>query len=46
MAGVRRRCPTIGTGQPEQSFTYDDAIVRKFLWATFIWGLVGMLVGW
>ncbi len=28
-----------------QSFTYDDAIVRKFLWATFIWGLVGMLVG-
>jgi len=27
------------------SFSYDDAIVRKFLWATFIWGLVGMLVG-
>ena len=27
------------------SFTYDDAIVRKFLFATFIWGLVGMLVG-
>jgi len=27
------------------TFTYDDAIVRKFLWATFIWGLVGMLVG-
>ena len=27
------------------SFTYDDAIVRKFLWATFVWGLVGMLVG-
>ncbi len=27
------------------NFSYDDAIVRKFLWATFIWGLVGMLVG-
>ena len=28
-----------------ESFSYDDEIVRKFLWATFIWGLVGMLVG-
>ena len=28
-----------------ESFTYDDAIVRKFLCATFVWGLVGMLVG-
>ncbi|HVH39061.1 MAG TPA: cytochrome-c oxidase, cbb3-type subunit I [Gemmatimonadaceae bacterium] len=28
-----------------ETFAYDDAIVRKFLWATFIWGLVGMLVG-
>jgi len=27
------------------SFSYDDAIVRKFLWATMIWGLVGFLVG-
>jgi cytochrome c oxidase cbb3-type subunit I/II len=27
------------------SFSYDDAIVRKFLFATFVWGLVGMLVG-
>lgn len=27
------------------SFKYDDSIVRKFLWATFLWGLVGMLVG-
>ena len=26
-------------------FSYDDAIVRKFLFATFIWGLVGMLAG-
>jgi len=28
-----------------ESFRYDDAIVRKFLWATFAWGLVGMTVG-
>ncbi len=27
------------------AFAYDDDIVRKFLIATFIWGLVGMLVG-
>jgi len=27
------------------SFSYDDAIVRKFLWATAVWGLVGMLAG-
>ena len=26
-------------------FSYDDAIVRKFLFATLIWGVVGMLVG-
>ena len=26
-------------------FRYDDAIVRKFMVATFVWGLVGMLVG-
>ena len=28
-----------------ESFRYDDDIVRKFVWATLIWGLVGMLVG-
>jgi cytochrome c oxidase cbb3-type subunit I/II len=28
-----------------ESFRYDDDVVRKFLVATFIWGLVGMLVG-
>ncbi len=28
-----------------ESFMYDDAIVRKFMIATFVWGLVGMLVG-
>ena len=27
------------------TFSYDDAIVRKFLWATIIWGLVGFSVG-
>lgn len=28
-----------------ESFRYDDSIVRKFVWATAIWGLVGMLAG-
>ncbi|HUK62042.1 MAG TPA: cbb3-type cytochrome c oxidase subunit I, partial [Dongiaceae bacterium] len=28
-----------------ETFRYDDVVVRKFLVATFIWGLVGMLVG-
>ena len=28
-----------------EEFSYDDAVVRKFLVASFIWGLVGMLVG-
>jgi cytochrome c oxidase cbb3-type subunit I/II len=28
-----------------ESFSYDDAIVRKFLTASVVWGLVGMLVG-
>jgi cytochrome c oxidase cbb3-type subunit I/II len=32
-------------GAELESFRYDDAIVRKFLIATFTWGLVGMLVG-
>src|SRR5262245_42556216 len=27
------------------AFTYDDAVVRRFMIATFVWGLVGMLVG-
>jgi cytochrome c oxidase cbb3-type subunit I/II len=31
--------------QTLDTFRYDDAIVRKFLVATFVWGLVGMLVG-
>jgi len=39
--------PTSGetpTPQPEK-FTYDDGIVRMFLFATILWGVVGMLVG-
>ncbi|MEO0653155.1 MAG: hypothetical protein AAFZ65_20935, partial [Planctomycetota bacterium] len=28
-----------------ESFQYDDAIVRKFSFATILWGVVGMLVG-
>lgn len=28
-----------------EKFSYDDGIVRKFLFASVIWGLVGMLVG-
>ena len=30
---------------PMESFSYDDAIVRKFLLMTVVWGVVGMLVG-
>ncbi|MCC7388348.1 MAG: cytochrome-c oxidase, cbb3-type subunit I [Phycisphaerales bacterium] len=30
---------------PLEEFVYDDAIVRKFLLATMVWGVVGMLVG-
>ena len=28
-----------------EQFAYDDAIVRKFILATVLWGVVGMLVG-
>ncbi len=28
-----------------ETFAYDDAIVRKFVFATLLWGVVGMLVG-
>ncbi len=30
---------------PIERFVYDDAIVRKFVMATVLWGFVGMLVG-
>ena len=28
-----------------EKFSYDDAIVRMFVTATLVWGVVGMLVG-
>ncbi len=28
-----------------EEFTYDDAIVRKFMLATVVWGVVGLLAG-
>ena len=28
-----------------EKFSYDNEIVRKFAFATTLWGLVGMLVG-
>ena len=40
LAYTRRRM----TAQRE-TYRYDDAIVRKFVLATMLWGLVGMLVG-
>ena len=30
---------------PIEEFVYDDAIVRKFMLASLMWGVVGMLVG-
>jgi cytochrome c oxidase cbb3-type subunit I/II len=36
---------TAGPGVHLQSFTYDDDVVRKFLWATILWGLVGFTMG-
>ena len=34
-----------GSASQLESFSYDDAIVRKFFWATLIWGIVAFLVG-
>lgn len=28
-----------------ETFSYNDAIVRKFVWATVLWGVVGLLLG-
>jgi cytochrome c oxidase cbb3-type subunit I/II len=33
------------TGVALDRFSYDDTIVRKFLFATLIWGVVGMVAG-
>ena len=35
----------VASGVRLDSFSYDDTIVRKFLWATIIWGIVGFLMG-
>jgi cytochrome c oxidase cbb3-type subunit I/II len=37
--------PRASTSALLDRFSYDDDIVRKFLFATLIWGVVGMLVG-
>ncbi|HVX41731.1 MAG TPA: cytochrome-c oxidase, cbb3-type subunit I [Gemmatimonadaceae bacterium] len=44
-AGISFAAPATAPAGTLESFTYDDAIVRKFMLATFVWGLVGMLVG-
>ncbi len=28
-----------------ERFSYDDGLVRMFVWATMVWGVVGLLVG-
>jgi cytochrome c oxidase cbb3-type subunit I/II len=30
---------------PMEEFSYDDSLVRKFLYATMLWGVVGLLLG-
>lgn len=37
--------PPRAAGAALDRFSYDDAIVRKFLFATLVWGVVGMLAG-
>ncbi len=37
--------PSDATPRRTETFRYDDAIVRKFVTATLVWGAVGMLVG-
>lgn len=37
--------PHDATATRLESFSYDDVVVRKFLFATIGWGVVGMLVG-
>jgi cytochrome c oxidase cbb3-type subunit I/II len=36
---------TTNLNEPEESFRYDDDIVKKFLLATLIWGAVALLLG-
>ena len=42
---LESEAPPVAAAAQLESFTYDEDIVRKFLWATIIWGLVGFLVG-
>ena len=42
---VRSRSGEHSVNTSLDRFSYDDAIVRQFLFATLIWGVVGMLVG-
>lgn len=42
---LRPRSGPATTAGTLDRFSYDDDIVRKFLFATVIWGVVGMLVG-
>ncbi|MEQ8850184.1 MAG: cytochrome-c oxidase, cbb3-type subunit I [Phycisphaerales bacterium] len=44
-AGRGVQNPVSGTDPALESFTYDDAIVRKFALATLIWGIVAFLAG-
>jgi cytochrome c oxidase cbb3-type subunit I/II len=44
-AGAVASPPHAGSPTQLDRFTYDDDIVRKFLWATIIWGIVGMVAG-
>jgi cytochrome c oxidase cbb3-type subunit I/II len=37
--------PVASAATQLDSFSYDDDIVRKFLWVTILWGFVGMLIG-
>ena len=40
------RCARAMATEPNnETIKYDDAIVRRFLTATLVWGAVGMLVG-
>ena len=45
MAAARAPTAPRASAATLDRFSYDDAIVRKFLFATLIWGVVGMLVG-
>ncbi len=35
----------MNTHSKKQLITFDDQIVRQFMWASILWGIVGMLVG-